>query len=109
MNFIEKLNLLMKEKNISRGELSRGAKVPYTTIVNFYEQGYENVKLSTLKRLASYFGVSIDYLADDNINDRHPVTEKDLKRAEQYMKAKASDDPVVKSLVEAIDKLLGIE
>lgn len=41
------------------------------TIVNFYKIGSENVKLSTLKKIAQYFGVSLDYIADDNIIDRN--------------------------------------
>lgn len=65
MNFIEKLDLLMKEKSITRMGLSKESGVPYTTIVNFYEKGSENIKLSTLRRLSDYFGVSLDFLVDD--------------------------------------------
>lgn len=65
MNFIEKLDLLMKENSITRMGLSKESGVPYTTIVNFYEKGSENIKLSTLRRLSDYFGVSLDFLVDD--------------------------------------------
>lgn len=50
--------------------LSRESGVPYTTIVNFYEKGTDNIKLSTLRKLADYFNVPIDYLVDDEIEDR---------------------------------------
>ena len=70
MTLTEKLDMLMKEKGINKAELSRGSGIPYTTIVNFYEKGTENVKLSTLKKLADYFNCSLDYLVDDNITEK---------------------------------------
>ena len=53
---------LMKERNINKAELARESGVPYTTIDGFYKKGWENVKLSTLLKLAAYFEVSVDYL-----------------------------------------------
>lgn len=73
MELTEKLDLLMKEIGINRAELSRKSGIPYTTIVNFYEKGTDNVKLSTLKKLADFFNCSLDYLVDDSI------IEKDIK------------------------------
>ncbi|OUM86678.1 MAG: hypothetical protein BAA01_11785 [Bacillus thermozeamaize] len=70
VKFTEKLDLLMKERGLTRMALSRESGIPYTTIVNFYEKGTENIKLSTLRKLADFFGVSIDYLADDDYDER---------------------------------------
>ena len=70
MKLTDKLDLLMKEKGINKVELSKGSKVPYTTIVNFYENGTDNVKLSTLKKLSKYFKVSLDYIADDDTEEK---------------------------------------
>lgn len=70
LELTEKINLLMKQRKLNRVELSRESGVPYTTIVNFYEKGTENVKLSTLRKLADYFECSLDYLADDSISDQ---------------------------------------
>ena len=70
MKFTDKLDMLMKERGLTRMALSRESGIPYTTIVNFYEKGTDNIKLSTLRKLADYFGVSIDYFADDNYDDR---------------------------------------
>jgi len=66
MKLTEKLDFLMSEENINKVELSKSSGIPYMTIVNFYEKGTDNVKLSTLKKLSSYFRVSLDYLVDDN-------------------------------------------
>ncbi len=57
----------MFERGINRRMLSEQAGIPYTTIVHFYTNGYENVKLSTLLRLCEYFGVTLDYLVKEDI------------------------------------------
>lgn len=53
----------------------------------------DNVKLSTLKKLSSYLGCSIDYLADDNQDeistiaahfDSNEYTEDELNEIRQF-------------------------
>lgn len=70
MKLTEKLDMLMKERRITKAELARESGIPYTTITSLYDKGYENAKLSTLKRLADYFGCSLDYIADDDVEER---------------------------------------
>lgn len=65
MKLTDKLNQLMIEKKLNKMNLSKGSGVPYMTIVNFYVKGTDNVKLSTLKKLSKYFGVSIGFLVDE--------------------------------------------
>lgn len=72
MNFLEKLDLLMKEKSLNKSTLSKISGIPYTTIDGFYKKGYQNTKLSTIWKLAEALEVSIDYLIDEKVNDRHP-------------------------------------
>lgn len=67
MSFLTRLDELMERKGINRAQLSRETGIPYTTINSFYHKGYENVRLSTLKKLAEYFNCSLDYLIDDEI------------------------------------------
>ena len=69
MGLTDKLDMLMKEKNINKAELARESGVPYTTIDGFYKKGAENAKLSTLKKLCAYFNCSLDFLADDNVSE----------------------------------------
>lgn len=71
MKLTDKLDLLMSEKDINKRELSKNAAIPYMTIVNFYKNGTDNMKLSTLKRLSKYFGVTLDYIADDDVEERN--------------------------------------
>lgn len=60
--FLDILNELMAEKGINKNVLSKESGVPYTTIDGFYKKGCDNIKLSTLEKIADYFGVTIDYL-----------------------------------------------
>lgn len=69
MTFLEKLDHLMRKTGINKNKLSQLSGVPYTTIDGFYKKGYENTKISTVRKIASAFDVSLDYLVDDEVTD----------------------------------------
>lgn len=69
MNFLEKLDYMMQKLSLNKSKLSQLSGVPYTTIDAFYKKGYENTKISTIRKIASALNVSLDYLVDDNIFD----------------------------------------
>ncbi len=70
MSFLNKLEKLMSDKGIENiSQLSRETGIPYTTIDGFYKKGTENIKLSTLRKLANYFDCSLDFLVDDNVTE----------------------------------------
>lgn len=63
MNFLDNLEQLMLNNNIKNiSVLSKKSNIPYTTLKNFYSRGTENVGLSTLKKIADFFNVTLDYL-----------------------------------------------
>lgn len=65
-------------------------------IDGFYKKGSENAKLSTLKKLCTYFGCTLDFLANDNfINEPITIathkeheyfTDEELLKIEEYKK-----------------------
>ena len=61
MTFTEKLDMLMEKNHMNKSELSRISGIPYTTIDGFYKKGSDNIKLSTLKKIAKSFDCSLDY------------------------------------------------
>lgn len=71
MDFLEKVNFLMQERNLNRHTLSEACGIPYTTIDGWYKKGYEGAKISTLIKLADYFCVELDYLVRPSITDRN--------------------------------------
>lgn len=66
MTFLEKLDLLMKSSDLNKHKLSILSGVPYTTIDGFYKKGYENAKISTVRKIAKALGCSLDYLIEDD-------------------------------------------
>ena len=70
MTILDKIEYLMQVHGIkNRRQLSELSGIPYTTITGFYTKGYDKMKLSTLKALAQFFHVSIDYLGCDEVTD----------------------------------------
>lgn len=94
MDFLSKLDYLMKTHNLNKRSLSINSGIPYTTIDGFYKKGFENTKLSTIKKLCDYFDVSIDYLAIDYIEDP------------DYGKKEKSPTPVVEDGTSILDSRL---
>jgi transcriptional regulator with XRE-family HTH domain len=68
--FLDAVNRLMAEKKITRSELARSSGIPYTTIDGWYKKGFDNVRLSTLLRLAKFFEVTLDFLVDEAENEK---------------------------------------
>lgn len=72
MSFLDKLEFLMKEKDIKNlNVLSELSGIPYTTLKGFYTKGTDKIKLSTLEKIKDYFDVTVDYLTRDEITDRN--------------------------------------
>jgi transcriptional regulator with XRE-family HTH domain len=68
MDFLDKLEFLMKEKNITNlNELSTLSNIPYTTLKGFYTRGTDKIQKSTLKKLADFFNCTLDYLVCDDV------------------------------------------
>ena len=72
MDFLEKLNYLMEIHGLNKNTLSKSCDIPYTTIDNWYKRGYDGLKLTTLKKLSSFFGVSLDFWIQEKIPKKPP-------------------------------------
>ena len=59
----------MERRGLNKRGFARDSGIPYTTIVSFYKNGYSNTKLSTIICIADFFGVSIDYLVRDDMEE----------------------------------------
>ena len=69
MDFLEKLDFMMKRYNLNKRSLSIKSDIPYTTIDNWYKRGYEGIKLETLRKLSNYFNTLIDFWVLDDVTD----------------------------------------
>ena len=84
MNFIEKLDMLLEKHNMKKSDLSRGSNISYTTIDGLYKKGFENMKLQTLKAIADYFEVSIDYLVNDDFVEVEGADSEEQRLMSKY-------------------------
>ena len=107
MNFLEKLDVLMKERNLNRSTLSQESNIPYTTIDGWYKRGYSNAKLSTIQKLAKYFDVTLDFLLDDggtNVVFEQPkifnVSYKEQEMIKKYRSLDSYGKKMVKSVLD---------
>jgi len=71
MNMIEKIQIMMDERGLKKAHVAEGAGISYTTLDGLFKKGYQNVRYPTLKKLSVFFDVSMEYLMNDEINDRN--------------------------------------
>lgn len=107
MNFLEKLNYLMKQNNMNKSMLSKACDIPYTTIDGWYKRGFKELKLPTLKKLSNYFDVSLDYWADDELIEPIPrkindlaLTKKEAYIITTYRNASTEFKDIIEKLIE---------
>ena len=77
-DFATRLRELRKSNNVSQQKLSKYLNFGYTAIAN-YESGRNQPSLDTVKKIAQYFGVTVDYLigASDYPRRENDITDKE--------------------------------
>lgn len=59
----------MKKNGDTVASLSRKSGLPYTTIDGLFKKGFAGVRISTVEALCRTYGVSLDYLIRDEVED----------------------------------------
>ncbi len=62
MDFLERLEMLMRVKGINKSELAEGSGIKKTTVYSWWDKGYEGITLPKLKALSAYFNCTLDWL-----------------------------------------------
>lgn len=73
MKFIENLDYLLEKKKIKKSDLAREINVAPSTISAWYNGKYEKVSLQVLKKLSSYFNVTMDELVNDDLCNSNEI------------------------------------
>lgn len=104
MDFLEKLNYLMEKNHLNKSTLSKACNIPYTTIDGWYKKGYEGLKLTTLRKLAEYFGTSLDYWAfkDEDVTSQLNIDDEVRQLTKQYSLLNNEDQELVKKLINSL-------
>lgn len=109
MDFLEKLDFMMKRYELNKRSLSIKSDIPYTTIDNWYKRGYDGIKLETLRKLSNYFNTFIDFWVLDDVTDpnygKANSFSLEFEETEHIIKYR-SLDPYGK---EAVEGLLDVE
>ena len=79
MNFGEKLRILIEDKDMTQKELATQLNIAPST-VSSYVQNTREPDFATLKMLAKFFDVSIDYLLDYSTSHKPSRQEDELLR-----------------------------
>ena len=101
MDFLEKLNYLMEKNHLNKSTLSKACNIPYTTIDGWYKKGYEGLKLTTLRKLAEFFGTSLDYWASED----NELTAEKSEILKKIQKMSNSEVRAVLAFVNTLDSL----
>lgn len=104
MDFLEKLNYLMERDNLNKSTLSKACDIPYTTIDGWYKKGYEGLKLTTLRKLAKFFGTSLDFWASDQPFDSMDIDDEVKQLAKQYSLLSDKDRALVKNMINSLSE-----
>lgn len=79
MSFGENLKTLIEERDMTQKELARQLNIAPSTLGS-YVQNKREPDFSTLKIIARYFNVSIDYLLDYSVKKSYDTQENEMLR-----------------------------
>lgn len=105
VSFIERLNLLCKEKGISISKMIKDLSLAHGNVTNWNKGAVP--KGETLNKIADYFNVSTDYLLGKTEKRKAPegLTAKDLEtlaRIKYLQEHSPEDYALVKNLIEKL-------
>ena len=74
--FKDKIKFLRKHQELSQAQVAKAVNILQSTY-SHYEQGIREPDIATIKKLANFFDVSIDYLLenDQNISDTDEIVD----------------------------------
>ena len=82
LNVYDRIDLILKERGISRRKLAELSGIPYSTIASSFARKNKNLKIETLDKIAAALDVSVIRLNPNITWDEHKNTEE-LKRIER--------------------------
>ena len=104
MNISEKIKKLRKDKGWSQTQLAKKLNIPSQN-VSRYERGVFTPSTEALAKFAEVFGVSVDYLINDEADDAgaYKIKDKQLQRYfEEVDKLNEEDKNLIKGLIESV-------
>lgn len=69
MIFYDKVNKLIKEKQIKKKKMCEDLNIPYTSLMSAFSRKSKSISIDVVEKIADYLEVSVDYLIRKDIND----------------------------------------
>ncbi len=90
MDIYDRIAKELQLQNKSRKDLSDGTGVPYTTISSLFQRRSKNMRLDTLKLIANYLDVSLEWLLEggDKEQMNNDVIEQEIMTLTQRLSLK---------------------
>lgn len=105
MTFNEKIVILRKERKWSQGELARKIGV-HVAHLSKIENAKSSTTIEIFKKLVEVFGVSADYLLNDDSDEIVPIKITDKNLAEKLNLIDALEDEDRKTIINVIESML---
>ena len=102
MDFLERLDFLMKIKGVNKAQMAAGSGIGKTTVYAWWKKGYEEITLPKLRALCNYFGCTLDYLVCGDEAEQKMLSDDEIKLISAYRCA----DPSIQA---AVLKLLDLQ
>lgn|GEM_PF-590760 len=104
MKIHEKIKMLRQQKGWSQTQLANKLNV-HSQHISRYERGNSNPSAETLTKFAEIFGVSVDYLLNDDAENvsTYQIKDKQLQRYfEEVDKLNEEDKNLIKGVIESV-------
>lgn len=102
---MEKMTKLRKEKAWSQSDLSERVGV-HVAHLSRLENGKSQPSIELLWKLAKAFGVTTDFLLDDNVDEISPVSVKNRPLMERLQMVEKLEDKERETVINVIDAML---
>ncbi len=77
MSFAEKVKKLLKENDMTKAELAKGAGIPYTTLDSMLKRETDTARLAGIFRIARALGTSVEALVFDESGEKSMSPEEE--------------------------------
>lgn len=106
MDMGERIKELRIQNNLTQEELGAKLGIQKSAVAKYESGRVKNLKSSTIKKMAQLFNVEPSYILgwDDGSYEGASLSKDDIALLQTYNRAKRSNDPVLKALIDAIDK-----
>ena len=92
------LKRLRENRNMTQAELGRQLNIAPST-VGMWEQGYRNPDYENLKRISKIFGVTTDYLLDNDNAGVKPLSDDETTLIYNYRRLNPERKQLVRDLI----------